>query len=329
MLINLFDRKRHLSEELVYRQTWQVAVEATASIVLILTAFLGNSMLCMVLYKNPGLRSPHAHYMLSLAVSDILMAALCMTSSLEATITGRWTYDNIVCQFQGVACNILWTVSVVTMTLIATNRFFKMVKSPQLYNKLYNSRFIPFSIASSWIAAAIIPLAFLLSGKTFAFHPGKLCCFVEFTTDHGARILVSCMLFICLAITFPPITFCYYKVFQKVRSHSVGVARSAVNSTTARAFIQDVKTTKMLFTTLVAFFFCWLPLFVVDLIELFHGKYTLQREVYVFYTDAVAASSSLNPIIYGLMCRNFRKAYIKLVVSDFKTNTTEVRPVVN
>ena len=64
---------------------------------------------------------------------------------------------------------------------------------------------------------------------------------------------------------------------------------------------------------LVAFLFCWTPAFTFEILGTLRGDYKLQRQVYLimFYTGAV--NCAINPVIYGLMHKQFRDAYRKIL----------------
>lgn len=65
----------------------------------------------------------------------------------------------------------------------------------------------------------------------------------------------------------------------------------------------------MLLATVLAFFICWTPSFITDLYEVFGGYYTLPRQVYMLNVFTFVGSSAVNPVIYGLMKKEFKEAY--------------------
>lgn len=107
--------------------------------------------------------------------------------------------------------------------------------------------------------------------------------------------------------------FCYYKVFRKVRAHFAQIADSTLHVDTTRSYKEEVKITKILFAILVTFLVCWTPAFTFEILGTLRGDYKLQRQVYLimFYTGA--ANCAINPVIYGLMQKQFRDAYRKVL----------------
>ena len=71
------------------------------------------------------------------------------------------------------------------------------------------------------------------------------------------------------------------------------------------------KITKLLFAIVLGFAICWAPFVIIDRVSVFKGDYALPRQVYVMYIFFVSSSSAINPIIYGVMNRQFRVAFTK------------------
>ncbi|RMX56331.1 hypothetical protein pdam_00004481 [Pocillopora damicornis] len=105
----------------------------------------------------------------------------------------------------------------------------------------------------------------------------------------------------------------YYKVFRKIRAHYAQVASSGIRNENSAAFAEEVKITAMLFVTVLTFFICWVPSFIIDFYEAIAGYYTLPRQLYLFNIFTYTSSSAINPFIYGFMNRDFRGAYMRIL----------------
>lgn len=99
-MASLFEYPR-LIKELYLRSTTTKAFESLILVFLILCALLGNLLVCYVVTRNSRLRTVSNMLVLNLAVSDVLMASLCMPLSLGVLIAGEWPYGNIVCDMHG------------------------------------------------------------------------------------------------------------------------------------------------------------------------------------------------------------------------------------
>ncbi|EDO47453.1 predicted protein [Nematostella vectensis] len=77
--------------------------------------------------------------------------------------------------------------------------------------------------------------------------------------------------------------------------------------------VEDVKVTKTLFVTVVGFIVCWAPIAVIDMVGVFFSHLDIPREVYLAYILLGYGSSSINPFIYGILNRSFRREFINIL----------------
>ncbi|KAL9966035.1 hypothetical protein ACROYT_G024044 [Oculina patagonica] len=303
-------RMTQLSFKLKTREPWLVGIESTVYLVVLLTALLGNILLTVAFYKTRTLRKPENYYLISLAATDILHSVVCMSLTLVVLIQGTWPFGDFLCQLQGSLISICATVSFFTLALIAINRYVKIVKSASLYQRVFSTRNIFLSIVICWIFVAFVTLVtFSFHGTVFLFHTGKGFCWVELYFTDSMGIYSACIYTFNISLGYSSTFFSYYKVFKKIRAHFNQVAGSSLHSDSSTAFAEEVRVTVMLFVTLVAYLICFIPSNIMDLYEVVGGYYTLPRQAYFFSSFTLASGSAINPLIYGLMKREFRDAY--------------------
>ena len=95
------ERQENLFRQLQERKDGLVVLESGLMIIINFLAFTGNMMVCWAVYRNQRLRTLPNIYVVTLAISDALMAVLCMPMSVVLLITGQWPFSGAVCQFQG------------------------------------------------------------------------------------------------------------------------------------------------------------------------------------------------------------------------------------
>ena len=307
------ERMSLLSLSLKNRELWLVVIESAAFCSVVFIAFLGNIWLCLAFYKTRTLRSPQNYYLASLALTDILNAVVC-SIALAALIKGEWPYGDFICQCQGLVMSTCASVSLLTLGMIAINRYTKICRSRSLYQKIYSKRNVLISIATSWIATVFVAAGAFFAGKTvYYFHPGKSWCFYQLDLKENMGLYVMFCFSIIISFAFSTIVFSYYKVLRKIRAHFVQVGNASLRDDNSKAFAEEVKVTMMIFTTILAFSICWTPSFTIDFYEILGGYYTLPRQVYMLNIFTYISSSAINPMIYGLMKRDFKEAYKKVL----------------
>lgn len=313
-MVDVLERKRSIELSFAGRDTWLTVVESTAVSVISIAALIGNVILCLAIYRFRALRKIQNYYIAALAISDLLLTLLCFSAALAVVILGRWPFGETVCQIQGSLIYLLASFMILNMTLIAVNRYVKMVRTANIYHKIYTKNYVLLSIAACGIFSGVFLIPFLSRG--FCFHPGKLTCFVCKSTNKDDQAVILSSYSVMMALTYPVMAFCYYKVFRKVRAHFAHVADSTLHENSVQSYAEEVKITKILFAVLIAFLICWTPAFVTEFCDTLRGEYTLQRQVYLimFYTGA--ANCAVNPVIYGWMQKRFRDAYKKVITCE-------------
>lgn len=293
-------------------------------------SLFGNLLLGIAVIKNPNLRRTVPNmYIITLAVSDFLMSLMGIPFSLASLIIGKWPFNNFICQFQGFWILLMCAVSLQTLAVTAINRYFRVVRSRALYQKLFNMKTTKVTIAVLWMVAFLAPLPYVVAGHEFFFHTGKVFCAhnIESLYDgYGAYLVL-----VFVAVPLITIITCYIRVFIAVRKHNLKF-RSRIRtkslscpSSESSLSVEEVNVTYILLVVVIGFVTTWTPVLVIDLIDFINADWKLKRQAYVSYTCFGFASTSLNPIIYGIMNRSFRAEYFD-ILSYFASFKTISRP---
>ena len=128
-----------LEKRLAGRSGLSVALESTVTFINLLSAIGGNLLVCWTIFKHPRLRSTSNIFIACLALSDVFIAVLGFPFTLAVLLSGRWPFNKAVCNFQGFTFTVFGTFFLVTMTLTAIARYFKVIR-PSLHPKIYSKR---------------------------------------------------------------------------------------------------------------------------------------------------------------------------------------------
>ena len=311
--------------QLKNRSTAVQIVESFFLLLINFTSFSGNLLLGISVIKNPNLRRTVPNmYIITLAVSDFLMSLLGIPFSLASLMTGKWPFNNFICQLQGFWILLMCAVSLQTLAVTAVNRYFLVVRSRVLYQKIFNMKTTKITIAILWVMALFAPLPYVVAGHEFFFHTGKVFC------AHNAESLYegygAYLVLVYVAIPLIIIITCYTRVFIAVRKHNLNfrfrIRQRSTNNTTRNnnsldssgiLSVEEVNVTYILLVVVISFLTCWTPVLIIDMIDFINGDWKLKRQVYVSYTCFGFASTALNPIIYGIMNRSIRAEYLRIL----------------
>lgn len=295
--------------QLAQRSQAEIFIELIALILVGVIGVTGNLLVCLAIFKAASLRTISNYYVASLSTFELIISFCVLVFLPDIIITGKWTFSDASCQFVGFTTALLATGSIYAMALIAINRYFLMVKS-NLHRKYFTKRNVYISIAASWILAANFPLSYTLQGNRFEFHPGKAFCF--FNVDKLNLIHAFLTGFLNIQFPYIIISFCYFKIYQKVKQHNAQLRRPETGVTSGnRISARDIRITKILFVMVFAYTLSWTPFYVIDLMGVFCGQYFAPRLVYVFYSIVVGSTAAVSPVLYGAFNRELRSEIIK------------------
>lgn len=306
-----------LKVHLQSRSLITVIVETIFMVLINVAALGGNLLVCWAVYKNPRLRKIPNIYVVSLAISDILMATMSIPYSCVVLATGRWVFGQTFCQLQGFFTFFLAFVSLQTMTATAVNRYFTVVK-PNIYrtSKYFTCRFTIYSEILVCVSASLgAGLAF--GWAEFTLHSGKVFCFPLFYSHKGETGYIAFVDVFYILLSFVVLSFCYLQIFRVVRAHKKLMVSSKLRNSarSSHLSVSEIKITKVLFATVLAFTICWTPIVLIDLSEAISAPHpiNLPRRIYLAYIYLGYGSSSVNPIIYGIMNSAFRSEFLKFL----------------
>lgn len=175
-------------------------------------------MVLAVVYRNRRLRTLTNACIINLAVSDILMAVLCMPLTTTSLITVEWSMADAACKFQGILGVSLSFISLQTMTLTAVNRYFRIVR-PGKYPSIFTKRSTIIMIAAIWL----VGLSF---GELYVWASGGEIVFIQTAGTCFPRIAPLIVSILGYLLPSLLIFVCYFLVYKAVRRHSLTVTCS-------------------------------------------------------------------------------------------------------
>ena len=268
---------------------------AIAIAILIVVALSGNMLVCTAFFVYQRLRKTTNYFIISLALSDILVAAVVMPIWLSFEVTG-WNslppwIDYVMLQRFWKWFDILAGVSsIANLTAISIDRCLS-IKMPLLHRTRMTNTIAVIIVLFAWIYSII--LASLSLGQ-FQYY---------------TAIVASLGFFIPLAIIIVSYSMIYCQV--KWGGYSD----------------QDWNLERTLIIVISVFVVCWLPFFIFAIIYhyCFSCKLNYQDIPYIisFTKWMHYLNSCCNPFIYGLFNLNFKNAFRALLKHCFVLKGSE------
>lgn len=278
-----------------------------------MSSLSGNSVVCFAFYRNRRLRTITNFYILSLALADMMVAVFIFPFGTIAYGLGTWPFSHNYCQFTGFL-SLFWAeVSLCIMALTSINRYLCVVK-PRMYRVLFTKRKTISSILWFWICSFIMSLVYNVAASvTYRWQPYGLYCRPKILDERFERIL-NIMFAGLTLLSMLLVIFGYSRVYSVVRKHNNAIFPSPGFPNSQKTIsAQEIKTSRVLFAAVFAFFICWTPFIVVSILE-FGFLVKIPSSIEFIHLLFSTFSACINPVIYGVMNRAMRKEFRSILL---------------
>ena len=304
-----------MSSELEDRSLSLVILEPAILIVMTTACLIGNVVTCIAVYSNERLRTSSNLYVITLAISDAINASTVMPLTIGVLITGRWPYGEALCNVHAFFTLFSVYVSPTTMGLTAFNRYVRIVR-PGHYSRIFNARQSKIYVAAIWLIVSGYVFIPKLAGWTdYGFIPGYAVCTIVHPTE-AMKIAHYCIVVVFFfLLPLGVATFSYYKIFTMVNQHKINTNLSIKEE--CRISVREIHISKSLAIIVLAFALCWIPFWVVAMMQRFAPDTVVPRNVQLLCPFLLFFSSTINPFIYAGMNPSFRAEFRAILLCKF------------
>ncbi|NWX60177.1 DRD5 protein, partial [Promerops cafer] len=317
-------------------------VTAACLSLLILSTLLGNTLVCMAVLTFRHLRSKVTNlFVVSLAVSDLLVAVLVMPWRAATDVLGFWPFGafcDLWVAFDIMCC----TASILHLCLISVERYWA-IASPFCYQRRVTQRVAFVTIGVAWLLSLLISfIPVQLQWHKDRELPSREQLGLNGSVEEGScdsslsrTYAISSSLvsfYIPVAIMLGTYGRLFHIARRQLRRISslegpAGHARSCLGSgdcpretSLKNSLRKETKVLQTLSIIMGVFVCCWLPFFVLNCLEPFcdaelrvlGAPPCVSRSALSTFTWLGWANSALNPIIYAFNAE-FRRAFASLL----------------
>ncbi|XP_073686247.1 C3a anaphylatoxin chemotactic receptor-like [Garra rufa] len=243
-------------------------------------------------------RTVNTIWFINLATADLLCCLSIPFSVAEIFLDHHWPYGSVMCKILPSVIVINMFASVFTLNFISLDRFTQVI-TPVWAQNHRNLLLARLSCVAAWVLALALSLPFMILRQTVEDFNITVCTFhageePDFTTSGRLSIIRFVFGFLIPLIC---ITTCYGFIARKL-------GRS--NFRSGRAF-------RIMLAVIGAFFLCWVPYHIVDLIAIYgeDSSSSVASAVDPLAISLAYVNSCLNPILYVFMGQDF-KSKVKL-----------------
>lgn len=299
--------------------TWTI-LESVTLVTLDVIIFFGNLIICYVIYKRKPLQTMTNMLVVSLATNDLVTACITLPMAATTAVSGSWMFDKIGCEIFGFFSKYLVHVSLYIITLIAVNRYVRILH-PNMYRCMFTAKRTMGYLGLIWGVPAILRIVPVIAGSArFVFVPPRAACSMSFYNRKAQKSYTIFATVLFIAIPMTCIVLCYAAVSRFVRKHRQRIFSSmSTRSHTGdlRVGVDEVKVTYTLFAVVFTFVICWLPVSGA-LLVITAAKIRIPPVAVRVLNALVALSSACTPFVYGFFNRPFRHELKKVFSCLFR-----------
>ncbi|KAL9982417.1 hypothetical protein ACROYT_G004455 [Oculina patagonica] len=280
-----------------------IALSCTFVVLIILLAIFGNVLVILAFKRFRRLRHVTNYFVVSLAVTDILVAMVSMPVWVAHIIAGPSLFLSkpLLQQLWTVTDIMVSVASIWHLTFVSIDRYL-CITGPLHYHTRMTTKRAIIILGTIWCYSIVVASL----GPTF--WNWDMYTLVIVVLNYAVPVII--------------ILFAYVNIFRAAR-HQAKQIDLTINGKSKRFSLSaEVKAAKTLGVVIGAFIVCWSPFFALNL------NYYICRCPPPPLVVSIAkwmhyGNSMLNPLIYGLMNKDFRYAFRKLFMGylPFQKNT--------
>uniref|UniRef100_A0A8D0G9Q6 G-protein coupled receptors family 1 profile domain-containing protein n=1 Tax=Sphenodon punctatus TaxID=8508 RepID=A0A8D0G9Q6_SPHPU len=265
----------------------------------------GNTLVIYVVLRYAKMKTVTNIYILNLAIADVLfMLGLPFLATQNAI--SYWPFGSFWCRLVMTVDGINQFTSIFCLTVMSMDRYLAVVH-PIKSTKWRRPRVAKLISTTVWTFSFLVVLPVIIFADVQEnFQTCNInwpepisiwsAAFIIYTSVLG---FFGPLLVICL---------CYLLIVIKVKSSGI-----RVGSTRRRR--SERKVTRMVVIIVVVFVLCWLPFYILNIVNLI---FILPEEsalvgIYFFVVILSYANSCANPILYGFLSDNFKQSFQKVL----------------
>ncbi|XP_054768229.1 G-protein coupled receptor moody-like [Lytechinus pictus] len=309
-----------------------------------MVGIVGNLFVMAAVLLSRKLQTATNVFIISLSVTDLLVSIVQPFQAVGLLGPKGWPLHPVICAIAGSIVVTAVSCSVLTLALIAINRYILITRSRKDYRRIYTPSKMALMVILSWmypIVTLVVPQA-AGHGKLGFDINSRLCAWdfmhpIAYVYQILAGIL-SMMSFMLIVMSY---TFIYRHVREHVRNTMATASKAKLspskpspNKSSETEKVPpakkepgqkkvhkptrlDITITKNLLYVICGFFMCVLPYTVLLFATTFVKSPGLISHVSSYLALVLVFDSCLNPIIYALKHPNFKIVFGCMVRCEF------------
>ena len=277
---------------------------------LVIISIIGNILIVLAVNVFKSMRKPFNVFHGNLALADFLFATATIFDAIEF-VTGQTVNTEFTCKLTGYLIEVSYTVSVLTLTVMAKDRY-EVVKKPLENKKTIKQNIV--ILFSIWLFS-LASCSVLTYTYTMQAVNDTLKCENRFSSKEKLiyyAVQSAVVYFVPMVI----MTFCHSKLSRVlVEKKKNIILQNLTNDARLKEHRKILKVVQLVLILTVTHFLLWSPFIFIRLIN--NAGVEINRTLDRFSHFCVFCSTANNFIIYSVKRKDFRNSFKRLLCGCF------------
>lgn len=288
---------------------------STLFVVILILSVLGNSLVVLTFIFNKHMRSVTNVFILSLAISDLMVAFACIPIDMGLVLHPYWVFGEFGCKLLPCIHQFSVACSSLTLCCIAFDRYYAIVHPLKLKFLQTPTRATILQICV-WATSAAVSIPYAVFFETvelstcvnYSHNTPNEVCFAKNQPETKKVFDVWVTLIVLFFGPFLFMTVLYTIICYKLwMQRPIGASRRTFDS----KLKLKQRAIKMLITVVVVFAICWSPVLLFNAVATMKGieATPVTKNLRAFLQCLALSSTCWNPLVYAYMNEKFRKSF--------------------
>lgn len=320
-------------------------MKALSLFIILLVSLVGNILILLTIARDKSLHTKTSVFVGSLAIADLFTAVTSFSFMFVTVVCVGWKVIPWYCELNGVLSVIAFATSMLTLGCIAIDRYHLIINSLHYATYITKAK-VTALVTWTWSHAIILSLLPLTGWTEYTYVKPQHLCTVdwEYSLSFSSFVVLS-----TFSVPLGIMGYCYYHIFKTARDQQRRVAVLEVDSnllfhrvskfderggsimsnrsaSRAKRFKRETKAAVTILVVIGTFVICWLPFVITSIMIMFGSKDSISDSFFALSSYLICVNSACNPIIYGIMNKQFRTSFVKYLCCISGVTHATVRP---
>ena len=286
-------------------------------LLIMILALVGHTLVFVAFHRERNLRTLLNIIIINLSVADFLFSAIVPSTNVVRLFRKEETLDESQCYITGIASMLFCLVSINTLTFISIERFLA-TNYPLKHRHYFDLKLVKAALTVIWCWSALLSVFPFFTTK-YVFLRKFFHCSADWAKDLSTTLTLAIL---CIGSPLAILVYCNFHIVLALRKSRYIQTSQLVNSNTSNSRHQRERQMSILtITVVVTFAICWAP-YCAGMLCLAHKNCGFSGNFMLIALILSTLNSCCNPVIYGLLNKNFRNAFKNIL----RCQSTRVSP---